>query len=496
MFPAYNLKSIIPELYLYSNSNSNPNSTTVNKPSTPTQRPQLFTNISSPLNRGYNLNFNSFNPLNLLISDINPQNEPSKHKNKNTNTNTNTNINTNTNKNIDAKNIKFNDERENNLFNSRIKENHKLQYIIYKIKNIIKEKELNNINHLVHLVCYYFIHEFNDIEYGTLNELKALIKHYFSIKNIDEDHLINTILDIIKIKHQVDGKNECEYVYNVYLLQDIESKLVKKLSLEIYDWLLSLNNHSNSGYCSTSYPLNKSKQQPQTTQPPQPLQQSHHQHHKQYFQNYYPTQTQCQTQCQNQNSKENNITYQVPYEHIQIPTSNYKENIVQKEKNKDCCNNLEKKIDNFITNINERISLMEDNIDTIISQIKEILNYKNDKEFMQSQIDDINWILNEIIGSDLTTKIKNFRDCVDSNCKNYEDKNTKDIGINDTKLDNKNVNDNNNHNFNDNNVNNVNNVNDNNVNDNNVDDNNINLVIDDVHNIADSIVDEIIKSCK
>jgi hypothetical protein len=465
MFPSYSLKSIIPELYLYSNSNSNPNSnpnsTTLNKPSIP--RPRLFNNISSPINRGYNLNFNSFNPLNLLISDINQQNQSM-------NTSTTTNTHTHTNKNIDTKNIKFNDERENNLFNSRTQENHKLQYIIYKIKNIIKEKDLNNVNHLVQLVCYYFIHEFNDIEYGTLNELKALIKHYFSIKNIDEEHLINTILDIIKIKHQIDGKNECEYVYNIYLLQDIESKLVKKLSLEIYDWLLSLNNHSNSNssYCSISYPLNKSKQQPQQ-----------HHHQKQYFQNY-PNQTQTQTegQCLNKNSKENNITYN-PYESIQISSSKQKENVVQKEKNKDCCNNLEKKIDNFISNINERISLMEDNIDTIISQIKEILNYKNDKEFMQSQIDDINWILNEIIGSDLTTKIKNFRDCIDNNCQNYEDKNTKDIEINDTKLDNKNVNDNKNNNVND-----------------NVDDSNINLVIDNVHNIADSIVDEIIKSCK
>ncbi len=440
MFTNYNLKNIIPELYLYPNHNPNSTSTQSLHQSHPQSlfRSKSLNNCNSSINRGINLNFN---PLNLLLSELIPQNSTNYEKIPQNNKKIN----------IDTKNVNFNDEEINNIFNSRAQEGNKLQSIIYKIKNIIKEKDLNNVNHLVQLVCYYFIHEFNDIEYGTLNELKVLIRHYFSIKNIDEQHLINTILDIIKIKHQTSGKKEYEYVYNVYLLHDIESKLVKKLSLEIYDWLLSLNNHSNS----TSYPLNKSKQQ------------------QNQLHNYS-----CQPPQQTSNNNNNLLyTYPLSYQKINIPPSTSTQTSTSKNIKDDNYTNIEKKIDSFITKVDERISLMEENIDTIISQIKEILNYKNDKEYMQNQIDDINWVLNEIIGSDLTSKIKHFKDCIDSNCncnnislKNENENECKDKNI--ESIDNNecpNTDNNNNE--------------------------NINLVIEDVHSIADSIVDEIIKSC-
>jgi hypothetical protein len=339
MFANYNLRNLFPEMLFY------PNQSTSTSIST-----HPFTVLNNNSDNKNLKNINSFTHSNVNNLYKKPSYDLNNTQNiKKINISNSTESNTHD---------KFFESylKSLNPYPSKSKSKSDNELIIEKIKKIIHEKDLNNINHLVICVCYYIIHEMNDIEYSGINELKDLIKHFFIIKNIDEKYLINTILDMIKVKHHHDGKSE--YIYSIYLLNDIEVKLIKKLALEIYDWILSKNNHIFSTF-------HCKQQQHQQQHQQQQQQQQHQQQHQQ------------QQQQQQQ--------------------------IVDKDK-------INTKLNNFINDIHIRISHIEENIDTIINQIKHVLNYNQDKKHVQKQIDDINWILNELIDNK-NLKKQNYCHC-------------------------------------------------------------------------------------
>ena len=383
MFTNYNLRNIFPEITFYPNQ-------------PPTLSTPTFTLLNNPNKSTSNVSYKPQIPPNFYK-------QPSNTKN--------------------IKKINLNEiEKQpmnNTFFDSYLKLLNNTESIIEKIKKIIHDKNLNDTTHLITSVCYYIIHEMNDIEYGGINELKELIKHFFVIKHIDDKYLINTILDMIKIKHNNNGKTE--YVYNVYLLNDIEFKLIEKLAMEIYDWILSKNNHVFSPLYSNH---------PPTHQPYQPHQQQPQ--HKQYPQSHQSHQ--------------------------------------QKEKEA-----LHDKINTMFNSLSNRISLIEENVDTIINQIKNVLNYNQDKLEIQKQIDDLNWILHELI--DNSYHCKNKKENVNVkyiNNINMEKDVEKDEENDEENMDSES---------------------DTYINSELDTDTNIDLIINDVKKIGDSIADEIIKVC-